>query len=97
MSEIIVDSDGPEYMLTTVDNPFDPFTQFDEWLAYDIMMGYNTTAFLARVANLSTEMSEPDQQLAIQYAIEEIVEENVSGMWRKVSREDIKILPIYNT
>jgi hypothetical protein len=97
MSEIIVDSDGPEYMLTTVDNPFDPFTMFDEWMAYDMMMGYNTTAFLARVARVSDELSEPDQQLAIQLAIEEIVQENVSGMWRKVSRSDVTKLPIYST
>jgi len=92
MSEIIVDSDGPEYMLTTVDNPFDPFTQFDEWLTYDIQMGYNTTAFLARVANVSNELSEPDQQLAIQLAIEEICEENVSGMWRKVTKNQVQQL-----
>ena len=75
-----------EYMLTTVDNPFDPFTRFDEWLEYDNKMGYNTPAFLDRIANVSNDMSEPDQALAIQEAIDEIVYENVSGMWRKVSR-----------
>jgi len=89
MSEIIVDSDGPEYMLTTVDNPFNPFTEYDEWYAYDTMMGYNTTAFLARIARVSSEISEPDQKLAIQLAIEEIVEENVSGMWRKIARNSV--------
>ena len=73
-------------MLTTVDNPFDPFTRFDEWYAYDVRMGYNTSSFLARIAKVSNELSEPDQALAIQNAIDEIVEENVSGMWRKVSR-----------
>jgi hypothetical protein len=97
MSEIVVDSNEPEYMLTTVDNPFDPFTQFDEWYATDTQMGYHTLAMLARVANVSDELSEPDQELAIQYAIEEIVEENVSGMWRKVSRSDVTKLPVYNT
>jgi hypothetical protein len=75
-----------EYMLTTVDNPFDPFTEFDEWLEYDIRLGYNTSGMLAAIANVSNDLSEPDQALAIQLAIDEIVEENVSGMWRKVSR-----------
>lgn len=84
-----------EYMLTTVDNPFDPFTRFDEWLEYDMRMGYHTSAFLARIAKVSTELSEPDQALAIQSAIDEIVQENVSGMWRKVSRNSIKNLEIY--
>ena len=75
-----------EYMLTTVDNPFDPFTRFDEWLAYDTKLGYDTPGMLARIAKISNELSEPDQALAVQDAIDEIVTENVSGMWRKVSR-----------
>jgi hypothetical protein len=87
--------DTTEYMLTTVDNPFDPFTRFDEWNEYDIRMGYNTVSFLDRIAKVSDEMSEPDQALAIQNAIDEIVEENVLGMWRKVSRNSVKNLDIY--
>lgn len=79
-----------EYMLTTVDNPFDPFTRFDEWLEYDIDMGYNTASFLDRIANVSSDLSEPDQTLAIQDAIDEIVQENVSGMWRKVSKDSVQ-------
>jgi hypothetical protein len=75
-----------EYMLTTVDNPFNPFTRFEEWLEYDISMGYNTSSFLARIANVSDDLSQTDQALAIQSAIDEVVQENVSGMWRKVSR-----------
>ena len=75
-----------EYMLTTVDNPFDPFTRFDEWLAYDTKLGYDTPGMLARIAIISNDLSEPDQALAVQNAIDEIVTENVSGMWRKVSR-----------
>ena len=86
-----------EYMLTTVDNPFDPFTRFDEWLEYDIRLGYNTVAFLDRVANLSDELSEPDQALAIQNAIDEIVTENVSGMWRKVSRNSAQTFESLNS
>jgi hypothetical protein len=77
-----------EYMLTTVDNPYDPFTQFDEWLAFDVSHGYNSASFLARVATFSNEVSEADQALAIQQAIDEIVAENVNGMWRKVARKN---------
>jgi hypothetical protein len=85
-----------EYMLTTVDNPFDPFTRFDEWLEYDMSMGYNTSAFLDRVAIVSNDLSEPDQALAIQNAIDEIVSENVLGMWRKVSKNSVKELEVYD-
>jgi hypothetical protein len=85
-----------EYMLTTVDNPFDPFTRFDEWNAYDISMGYGTCAFLARMTMGSHDLSEPDQLLAINDAIDEIVEMNVSGMHRKVTRTDVRNLEVYN-
>lgn len=83
----MTDTNEPtQYMLTTVDNPFDPFTQFDEWYAWDVKSGYNTSALLGRVAVVSDSLSEPDQALAIQDAIDEIVSENVSGMYRKVSQ-----------
>ena len=86
----MTDTEPIEYMLTTYDNPFNPFTRFDEWLEYDIRLGYNTSSFLDRVAKLSNDISEADQVLAIQNAIDEIVQENVSGMWRKVSRDSAK-------
>ena len=41
------------FMITTIDNPFNPFTQYDEWLAFDEQMGYYTNNYLARIANTS--------------------------------------------
>ena len=72
------------HMLTTVDNPYNPFTEWDEWNQWDQASGYNTTAFLARVVKTSDELSDADQDLAIEEAIQQVVEENVSGMYRKV-------------
>jgi hypothetical protein len=80
-----------EYMLTTVDNPFDPFTQFDEWFAWDQSAGYNTPGLLDRVSRMSNEMSEVDQYLALQQAIDEIVRENVSGVHKKVKRNEVSV------
>ena len=81
-----------EYMLTTVDNPYDPFTRFDEWYQWDTSNGYFTTAYLARVATTSDELSEVDQEIAIVYAIDEIVRENILGVYRKVSSDDPPIV-----
>lgn len=75
------------HMLTTVDNPFDPFTQFDEWYAYDVAMGYHTSSFLARIVKSSDELSDADQDLAIEEAIDEIVRLNVLGLYRKVEEK----------
>lgn len=86
-----VRSDRTEYMLTTVDNPFDPWTQFQQWFAYDTSLGYHSASLLARVARTSDELSDADQRLAVQLAIDEIVNENVSGMHRKISRSGVVV------
>lgn len=76
-----------EAMLTTVDNPYDPFTEWDEWFAYDYRKGYHTPGLLARIAITSDDMNEEDLSLTLNMAIDEIVSENVSGVHRKVTRE----------
>jgi hypothetical protein len=81
--------DRPEYMLTTVDNPYDPWTQWDEWFAWDQSAGYHTPGLLARVARTADDLSEADQHLAIQEAIDEIVAENVLGVLRKVRQGEV--------
>ena len=73
-------------MLTTADNPFDPFTEFDNWLAFDESNGYFTCAYLARITKTSDELSETDENLAIEAAINEIIELNVLGLYRKVRK-----------
>lgn len=74
-------------MLTTVDNPYDPFDDFDEWDAWDKAAGYHSSSYLARVAFVSFEATEVDQNFAIETAIDEIVEENITGKYQKVVRD----------
>ena len=75
-------------MLTTIDNPFDPFTQFDSWFQFDEEKGYHTCQFLAKIARTSSEMSDSDYELALDRAIDEIVKFNVRGIDKKVLKED---------
>lgn len=74
-----------EFMLTTVDNPWNPFTNFKEWYAWDVHAGYHTCSYLARIVRSSDDLSEADQALAIEQAIDEILQENNLGIYRKVS------------
>lgn len=75
-----------EFMLTTVDNPYNPFTEFDDWLSYDELMGYHTCEYLAKITLTSDALSDVDQGLAIDAAIDEIVQYNINGLYRKVTR-----------
>lgn len=60
-------------MLTTADNPFNPFTQFDDWFRYDSQKGYGTCEYLARLARTSPDLSDEDETIAINDAIVRIV------------------------
>lgn len=46
-------------MLTTLDNPFNPFDNFEEWYKIDMQFNYNTCALLARIAPVADVESLP--------------------------------------
>lgn len=74
-------------MLTTTDNPFDPFDQFNDWKAFDELMEHNTCNVLASEALTSPDLSPEDQRIAVEQAIDKICRINVLGIYRKVERE----------
>ena len=73
--------------LTTIDNPFDPFEQFDQWLSFDIEKGYNCCSRLARIAKTSDDMSETEELQEIERAIDEIIKYDFLDIYKKVTKE----------
>lgn len=76
------------HMLTTVDNPFDPITQFKEWYNFDISHGYYSLQLLARLTYVSDSLSDNTNSSIIEEAIADIVKENVSGMHTSILIEE---------
>lgn len=76
--------DYKSVMITTVDNPFDPFTQFDEWYSFDMEKGYNTCSYLARIAKTSDQLSDYLNNLELERAIDEIIEYDFMKIYKKV-------------
>ena len=74
--------------VTTLDNPWDYFTHFDEWNAYDQQMGYNTNAYVARVCMASSEMSEKEYEDAVEAAVDDICRLNITGNYRKIVKKE---------
>lgn len=70
--------------LTTFDNPFNPFENFDEWFAFDVQHGYNTCGKLMRIANVENDMSEVEYNNEIERAIDEIIQYDFVELYRKV-------------
>ena len=75
-----------ECMLTTIDNPFDPFEQFTSWLLFDNEKGYNSCGYLARIAKLSDDMSQKEIDEEVERAIDEIIENDFLCIRKKVKR-----------
>ena len=73
-------------MLTTVDNPFDPIKQFDQWFLFDVEKGYNSSAYLARIARTSEQLSDSENESEIERAIDEIIKYDILNVYVKVSK-----------
>lgn len=74
-------------MLTTFDNPYDPFEQFDSWFLFDVEKGYNSCAYLGRVARTSEQLSDEENDLEIERAIDEIIKYDYQNIYRKVRKK----------
>lgn len=74
-------------MVTTIDNPHSPFDDFAAWYAYDVSSGYHTASFLARIVKASDQLSNADYDLAVEQAVDEVVNENVLGIYIKVEKD----------
>ena len=79
--------------ITTEDNPYNPFIEFNSWLTYDIQMGYYTCERLASIVhNLPDALSQDENNFFVNEAIDELIKNgcyNKSGQfveYKKVFR-----------
>ena len=75
-----------EFVLTTIDNSFDPFEDFTSWFLFDVGKGYNSCSYLARIAKISDDMTEQEVSAEIERAIDEIIKYDFMGIYKKVKR-----------
>lgn len=74
-------------MLTTVDNPFDPFEQFTSWFLFDTEKGYNSCSYLARIARTSDQFTEEENDKEVERAINEIIKNDFMNIYKKVTKQ----------
>ena len=77
-------------MLTTFDNPYDPFDQFTLWWMFDVGQGYDTCGFLDRISHYSDDMSDEEINKEHERAIEEIIDNDFLNIYKKVERNKNK-------
>lgn len=84
-----------EMFVTTIDNPFDYFEDFDNWYKFDFQHGYNTLGYVARLAKTSDELSDDENEREIESAVDSIVRWNPL-LYRKVVK-GAKKAPVAST
>lgn len=72
--------------LTTFDNPYDPFDNFTQWFSYDEVSGYHTCSYLARITNVSDQMTDQEEAEEIERAIDEIIKYDFRNIYKKVKK-----------
>ena len=80
-----------KFALTTIDNPYNPFSQFSDWLMFDNLHGYGTSQYLARIAKTSEALSIQENDDEIEWAIDEIIKNDFLGIYKKVKNDSYKI------
>ncbi len=75
-------------MLTTFDNPFDPFEQFTSWFMFDTEKGYNSCSYLARIARTSDQFTEEENDKEVERAIDEIIKYDFRNIYKKVTKKE---------
>lgn len=71
-------------MLTTFDNPYNPFDDFTSWFMFDIEKGYNTCSYLGRIVNLSDDLCQKEVDEEVERAIDEIIFYDFRNIYKKV-------------
>ena len=77
-----------EVAITTIDNPYSPFTDFERWFMFDVEKEYNTCAYLDRIAVTSDAFTEQENKDETERAIDEIIKYDFLGIYKKVEYYD---------
>ena len=78
-----------KYMLTTFDNPFNPFVDFSSWYMFDCEMQHNTCGRLARLVDIDSEMTEREVNAEKERVMDFIVQYDLEGIFFKGTKEQI--------
>lgn len=75
-----------QVQITTIDNPFDPFDDFDNWFYYDIEKGYYTCSKLARLAEDREDLSSYEEEQEFERIIDRLIEIDPLKIYKKVEK-----------
>ncbi len=75
-------------LLTTMDNPYNPFTQFTDWFLYDEEKGYHTCGLIARISRTSDLLSDKENEEEYERACDEVLKIDFENKYIKLNRNN---------
>ena len=82
-----------DVMLTTIDNPFNPFEQFVDWYMFDCQKGYNTYSRIARLMPADDEsLSSIEKDRIEDNIMDRMIQHDPLGIYTKVDEESAKLV-----
>jgi|GEM_PF-1235069 len=70
--------------ITTIDNPYDPIDEFDDWYRFDVDNGYNTSQSIARLSSSRTDLSSNEIDSDNERAIDRLIEIDPLMIYKKI-------------
>ena len=73
-----------DLVLTTIDNPFNPKTDYAKWQTWDTDNGYNTEQFVARLISMEEGFDVDDEVTLIELTnkvVNEVLEHDMTQMY----------------
>lgn len=81
-------NDYRTFSITTFDNPFNPFVDFDNWFLFDVEKNYYTLNKLARLSKVTDSMTSKEEANEVERAIERLIEIDPLDIYMKVYKPD---------
>ncbi len=76
-----------EVAISTFDNPYDPFDNFDEWFRYDNDKGYGSCQILANLTEVFEGMTPKEFNEEMERGIDSLLIADPANLYIKVVKE----------
>lgn len=76
------------YTITTIDNPYNPFTEFTDWYSFDCLHNYGTTEKLSRVCSISDAFTDEENAEEIESGVDALLAVDFLGLYKKAYETD---------
>ena len=86
-----------DYMVTTIDNPYNPFTRYRKWREHDDSHCYHTEEWIYVLSKTSNDLLPEERDEQIDFGVDRLLMLDPYGLHVKVYENEADfVIPMYN-